>query len=569
MKTLFNINKMLQRFTRLVCRLSETIRQTPLEFGVALLYWLLCLSDYWNLVEIGAYGTTFPIGFGIIYGINQFTKGSNKRWIYYASIVVPVWLWIWGLPFVTAAYWVSLLISQLFVVFSRKCFENKPFIRNGIRYLSDIAVALCLGIVCHLLLLAIYYSFIYIFDLSDSFRTFNTCTYLTVYLVLVPVFFLTFNRRYLPEETGISRFSRFLVNFILSPALLAYMLILYLYLIKIAVTWSLPKGGVAYMVTSFIVLMFCVKAVQSLVEKRYYDWFYRYFSWWVLPALVMLWIGVAYRVWEYGLTEKRFYLLLVAVILTIVVVVSFKTFQRSYAYLTGISAMLLALFTYIPGVTAKDIGVLSQRRYLDRYLAELGLSDSSGRIVKPAFPYDPASVALYEGAYESFRFLEKEKGQDYMSGHYGVANSRILRDSIIPADLQGNHLSKRAKNDQIYLSLDYKALNGMDIRRFSTIQEVGQEDWMVKEYSALSKDGILTVKKQDKVIAKVDLDRWFAERLAGAGLRVGYTRNELFENANQFIACDAGGIRLIFHRLIIEPAGNHVVKAEISFLLAE
>lgn len=560
---------MYQRFKMFFCHLVETIKQTPLEFGVALLYWLLCLLDYWKVVEIGDFGATFPICFGLIYSIDQFTKGSPKRWLYYASFVIPVWLGIWELPFPSATYWVSLLISQLFVVFSRKYYENKLFIRNGMNYLCDMAVAVCLGIVCHLLLLAIYYSFIYIFDLSDSFRGFNTYTYLTVYLVFVPVFFLAFNTRPISGETEISRFARFLVNFILSPALLAYMLLLYLYLIKIVVTWSLPKGGVAYMVTSFIALMYCVKAIHSFMEKRYYDWFYRYFSWWVLPALTMLWVGVAYRVWQYGLTEKRFYLLLSAVILTIVVAVSFKTFRRSYAYLTGISAALLALFTYIPGVTAKDIGVMSQHRYLDRYLAELGISDSLGRIVKPTSPYDPVSAPLYEGLYESFRFLEKEKGQDYMSEHYGIATWRILRDSIIPADLQDSLLPKRSGKDQFFLFFDYKALTGMDIRRFSSICEVGQEDLIVKEYSAIQEEGILTVKKQDKVIAEIDLDRWFAGRLAETGIQPGYTRQELVDHENRFIACDTGGIRLIFRRLIIEPATNHVVEAEINFLLAE
>lgn len=562
------MNQMFQRLNKLFFRLVETIKQTPLEFGVAVLYWILCLLDYRKVVEIGDFGATFPICFGIVYGINQFTKGSNKRWIYYASFVVPVWLGVWELPFGYATYWVSLLISQLFVVFSRKHYENKSFIRNGVNYLCDMAIGIGLGVFCHLLVLAIYYSFIYIFDLSDSYRVFNTYTYLTVYLVLVPVFFLAFNTRPALEETGIGRFSRFLVNFILSPALLAYMLILYIYLIKILVTWSLPKGGVAYMVTSFIALMFCVKAVQIFIEKRYYDWFYRYFSGWVLPALAMLWVSVAYRVWQYGLTEKRFYLLLAAVILTIAVAVSFKAFRRTYAYLTGISVVLLALFTYIPGITAKNIGILSQRHCLERYITELGLADSLGHIMKPV-EYDSASAPLYERLYESFRFLEREKGDAYMAEHYGVATSWQLRDSIIPTAFQNNYSQKGSRKDYIYLNMDNKALDGMDIRRFSTIWRVGQEEWTVQEYSADLNAGKLTVKNQDQVVTEIDLDQWFAERLSEAGLSRKYSREELVGKANQFMICDTENFRLLFRRLTIDPAKNHIIKAEINFLLTE
>lgn len=558
---------MFQRFNKLFYRLVETIKQTPLEFGVALLYWVLCILDYEKVVEIGDFGTSFPICFGIVYGINQFTKGSPKRWIYYASFVVPVWLGVWELSVESAAYWVSLLISQLFIVFSRRDFENQPFIKNGINYLCDMAVAVCLGVVCHLLILAIYYSFIYIFDLSDSGRTFNTYTYLTVYLVFVPVFFLAFNTRPMVEETGFSRFSRFLVNFILTPALLAYMLILYLYMVKIIATWSLPKGGVAYMVTSFIALMFCVKAVQTIWEKRYYTWFYRYFSWWVFPALIMLWVSIVYRVCQYGLTEKRFYLVLAAVILSIVVVVSFKTFRRTYAYLTGISVVLLALFTYVPGITAKDIGILSQRHYIDRYLIELGLMDSSGNIIRPV-KYDPASAPSYKRLYESFRFVEKEKGENYMAEHYGVATSRQLRDSIIPVDMQDN-LSRHSVEERIYLSMNDRVFHGMNIRRFSHIWEVGQKNGMQKEYDAELDEGKLTVKNQDRVVVQIDLDRWFAKCLAEAGLHERYSRQELMKQANKFMVCDTGNIRLIFRHLSIDKAKNHVVKAEIAFLLTE
>lgn len=556
---------MFQRFYKLLGRLAETIRQTPLEFGVALLYWLLCLFDYWNVVEIYDFGATFPICFGIIYGLNQLTKGSSKRWLYYASFVVPVWLGVWDLSFGSAAYWVALLISQLFVIFSRRHYENELFVRDSINYLCDLAIAVCLGVVCHLLLLAIYFSFIYIFDLSDSYRAFNTYTYLTVYLVFVPVFFLAFNTRPVSEETEISRFSRFLVNFILSPALLAYMFLLYLYIVKIVITWSLPKGGVAYMVTSFMVVMFCVKAIHSSVKKRYYDWFYRYFSWWVLPALVMLWVGIIYRVWEYGLTEKRFYLLLAAVILTIVVAVSFKTFRRTYAYLTGISVVLLALFTYIPGITAKNIGILSQRRFLDFYIAELGLADSLGHIKKP-MEYKVESAPLYEKLYESFRFLEKEKDKTYMLENYGVATSRQLRDSIIPGGLDDG-LQERYRKENIHLYIANEALSGMDIRDYSKIWEVGQQDWMEREFRADLEEGILTVKKRDQVIAEIDLDRWFAERLAESGFAQGYNRKELVESTNKFVSYDTGNIRLIFRRLTIEPSKNHVVRAEINFLL--
>ena len=64
-----------------------------------------------------------------------------------------------------------------------------------------------------------------------------------------------------------------LLNYVLSPALLIYAVILYLYFVKVAVLWSLPKGAVAYIVVSFISATFILKSCQPFLERRYYEWF--------------------------------------------------------------------------------------------------------------------------------------------------------------------------------------------------------------------------------------------------------------------------------------------------------
>ena len=109
----------------------------------------------------------------------------------------------------------------------------------------------------------------------------------------------------------------------------------------------------------------------------------------------------------------------------------------------------------------------------------------------------------------------------------------------------------------------------MDIRRFSTIWRVGQEEWTVQEYSADLNAGKLTVKNQDQVVTEIDLDQWFAERLSEAGLSRKYSREELVGKANRFMICDTENFRLLFRRLTIDPAKNHIIKAEINFLLTE
>lgn len=137
--------------------------------------------------------------------------------------------------------------------------------------------------------------------------------------VVVPLF-----NREKEEEEGVNKLFDVLLNYVLSPALLIYAVILYLYFVKVAVLWSLPKGAVAYIVVSFISATFILKSCQPFLERRYYDWFYRYSGWAVLPALVMYWVGTFYRINQYGYTEARVYLVVVGAILTGTVLLFFS-----------------------------------------------------------------------------------------------------------------------------------------------------------------------------------------------------------------------------------------------------
>ena len=168
---------------------------------------------------------------------------------------------------------------------------------------------------------------------------------------ILPLLFLLFNREK-EEEEGVNKLFDVLLNYVLSPALLIYAVILYLYFVKVAVLWSLPKGAVAYIVVSFISATFILKSCQPFLERRYYDWFYRYSGWAVLPALVMYWVGTFYRINQYGYTEARVYLVVVGAILTGTVLLFFFRRTAHYLYAVVLAVVLLSFVTYIIGFIA-------------------------------------------------------------------------------------------------------------------------------------------------------------------------------------------------------------------------
>ena len=166
---------------------------------------------------------------------------------------------------------------------------------------------------------------------------------------------------YAIELLGFGKLFGILLNYVLSPALLVYAAILYLYFVKITLTWSLPKGGVAAISVGFIIAAFLLRGCQAFVERRMYDWFYRHASLWTLPALAMFWVATAYRVAQYGFTEPRVYLVVVGLILTATVLLFLTRRWGRYLYVACLTIGLFGVVTYIPGITAKDIERVSQK----------------------------------------------------------------------------------------------------------------------------------------------------------------------------------------------------------------
>ena len=107
---------------------------------------------------------------------------------------------------------------------------------------------------------------------------------------------------------------------------------------------------------------------RLLVEKRHFERFYKAFPIIAIPPLILLWIGAFRRIGEYGLTEVRVYLICLALLLTVFTAMLVKDKTRNFQLMTLILALSAILFTYIPGIRAKDFGIRSQKARLERVL---------------------------------------------------------------------------------------------------------------------------------------------------------------------------------------------------------
>ena len=335
----------------------------PMEMLLAAAFFLIgCCAEWvpqgraWDLFNVLRYGVGL---FVLTYLLHTLKEQTWAKVGYYLSPLLAV-----VVCFIhddcPGRIGITLLLVQLLYLWCIGEKENRAFTRTAVHYVEAMAVSFALGTVVCIALLLITSSVYYIFELQSSvYARFIEVSAATGYGLAMPLLFLVFDRQ---KEMlrGDGKVAHYLLNYILSPALLAYTFILYLYMAKIAVSASLPKGGVAAMVMGFVSLLFILRSLQGFLAKTYYRWYYCRASWIALPTLALAWWGTMYRIGEYGWTVMRVYLVVALCTLTFMAVLFL--FRRYGRYRTVVLFALLSfgIFSYMPGINVEEIERWSQ-----------------------------------------------------------------------------------------------------------------------------------------------------------------------------------------------------------------
>lgn len=352
------------KMRRFVQGLGQIIARNPAEACLALAFFVLwaSLGHRWepSVRSVLQYG---PVVFLCACLLHRKARG-RLRAFYYASplLLVPFW---WANESLPLRYAFTLAAVQLLYVLSFGRKKDAGFMYSLLDYARTVGITVFLSSVTWCMLLLLSFSIRYIFDIwQDAFDRILLYTQAFSYGLLAPLFFLRFSDMREETEEDLGSFPFFLLNSILSLALLVYSGILYLYIIRIALTANLPKGQVAYLVTGFAGLLFLLKGCQPFVRRRHYDWFYRHASLVSLPTLALCWTGIWYRVSQYGFTVPRVYLVIVVLLLTLLSLSFFFRKIFHYHAVAWAAAVIIIGMSYVPGISVRDIEAFSQERRL-------------------------------------------------------------------------------------------------------------------------------------------------------------------------------------------------------------
>lgn len=252
--------------------------------------------------------------------------------------------------------------------------------------------------------------------------SFGEMVYLKLFFIIAGIFNTWFFLSGIPDDyeelkveqpfpKGLKVFSQY----ILIPLSIIYLAILYAYGMKIVVQWDLPRGWVSALIIFYsIVGILAILLVYPLREKTEHSWvrlFARFFFIAILPLIILLYVAVYTRVNEYGVTEPRYYLIILGVWLTIISLYYIFS-KRKNINLIPVSLLIFGLLSLFGPWNAFNVSENSQVKRLKKVFGKYNMLSAEG-INKPdkkLTEYDTdqiRGVIYYLADHHSYQSLSK------------------------------------------------------------------------------------------------------------------------------------------------------------------
>lgn len=372
--------------------------------------------------------------------VNLSTGRSRWRRIYWVAWIPLVPLLLWS----ELSAWVDTdgeiltfaILTLLALLACRRALSNERFVADALVYLRAAVLACLFTAVAYGLFCATLWSTAYVFGFAAMLWVKHLMGDLLLLMLFfaAPVLFLMMCDRWEGSRFRPSRVLEILLNGIVSPAVFVYAVILYLYLLKILFTWSLPEGGVAYLVFGFTMTALIVKALRLQLEKTAFNWFFDRFSLLSIPTIALFWVGVARRIGEYGLTEPRIYLLVCGAVMTFCVVLFLSRRTGRYFWVVLFAMVLFAAVVFIPALDPARVALRSQSRRIERLAGELGRLDAATGhlLLVPVSPADTVYRKTYRELYGALNYVENDSTA---FARFGIQSSDDLMD-LLPAAMR-------------------------------------------------------------------------------------------------------------------------------------
>ncbi|MES2140340.1 MAG: DUF4153 domain-containing protein [Bacteroidota bacterium] len=330
----------------------------------------------------------------------------------------------------------------------------------------------------------------------------NSKYYADLWWFLAGIFNTWFFLAGVPKQTqaleGITEYPKGLkvfTQFVLLPLVTIYLFILYAYGAKIAIAMELPRGWVSYLVIGFsIVGILSLLLIWPVKEREGNSWIKTVDRWFYLalyPLIILLGLAVFKRISQYGITENRYFILVIALWLLIVATYFLLNKNKNIKVIPISLCIIAFLSSFGPwgafGVSERSqIGRLEQLISDEKILID-GKIKKSDSLLKGERAEKISSLISYLGETHGFKEIQPWFTQDldsiFISKDSTGAN--YINKNEIVLELMGveNYVSYSREGERdfyIYSQYDQTTINvkGFDYyNEFSAYNNVNSSNY--------------------------------------------------------------------------------------------
>ena len=245
-------------------------------------------------------------------------------------------------------------------------------------------------------------------------------------------FFLSAIPRYfdkLNNNTEYPNGLKIFVQFILIPIVILYSIILYAYFVKVIAIWDWPHGWVASLIIGYSMLSIFTFLIIFPIRKsaintyvRFFSGFFPYLLW---PLILILFISILKRISDYGITENRYFVLILGIWLLFIMTHLLMTRFRNIKIIP-VSLAVVMFLTVTGPWSAFVVSKYSQTSRFESIL--LKYNKISNGVYKPST--DVMSFEDYNRLVSHMNYIIENYGHETFRSYFPKEIDTIKWDSV-------------------------------------------------------------------------------------------------------------------------------------------
>ena len=413
---------------------------------------LICVVDRmgWLAEQIlsGSAFFFFLFAVGSFLAETVFEKKSSKFWYLESCILLVTAIGTWlftkqgGLEFLQengivwggigrylTGYCLTIGILSAYIWFRRSGFQMEVYCMHVFQQVGKVTVTFVL-IALGCVALSQIFSFL-ILDRKD-FHIADMLVGLTVTFYYIPALSLIWKEH--GEKPGV--FVERMVKFVFFPISTFAGIIMYLYMVKILIPFTIPSNQIFRMVTVLFAGGTLTWTLLSYYEED--SWYMRLaekLPYFYLPFLVIQGYTLGIRLALYGMTPNR-YLGIMILVFEFLYMCFYRMQKEQIGNILPVFAVLIFCATWVPGVNLEDVSIRNQKAIAEQYYTqdEAGLSQDMWRRIYGAYLWlseQPECTAYAAGMFPEtvVEDIQLQSGMslEHQSGEYWLYDTGLVQ----------------------------------------------------------------------------------------------------------------------------------------------